>query len=136
MTPTDEIAGRLAIHDLVARYADRCDRKDWAGVVALFAPEAVFDAQTVYGRTMTGPDELLDFFENAPNAVAHHPTSHWSTFDGSDRASVRMKMLVIFRSGVFSVDYAWQVGATDGTWRIARQEISLVGKVALPRAAS
>lgn len=128
-----ETSGRLAIHDLVARYADLCDRKDWRGVVSLFAPDAVFDAQAVYGRTMTGAAELLDFFENAPDAVAHHPTSHWSEFDGPDRASVRMKMLVIFRSGVFSVDYTWQVTCTGGAWRIARQEIALVGRVPLPR---
>lgn len=132
----DEITGRLAIQELVAQYADRCDQKDWTAVVELFAPDAVFDAEAVYGRTMTGPAELLDFFENAPDAVAHHPTSHWLAFDGPGRASVWMKMLVIFRSGVFSVDYAWQVVDTDGTWRIARQEISLVGKVALPRVAA
>jgi len=129
----EEIAGRFAVHDLVAQYADRCDQKDWTGVVGLFTPDAVFDAQSVYGRTMTGSAELLDFFENAPDAVAHHPTSHWSEFDGPDRAAVRMKMLVIFRSGVFSVDYAWQVVGSAGAWKIARQEIALVGKVSLPR---
>lgn len=135
MSP-EETIGRLAIHDLVGRYADHCDQRNWAGVVDLFTPDAVFDARTVYGRTMTGSAELLDFFENAPDAVAHHPTSHWSEFDGPDRAAVRMKMLVIFRSGVFSVDYAWQVAVTDGVWKIARQEIALCGKVALPRVAA
>jgi len=32
----------------------------------------------VYGKVMTGPAELRQFYETAPEAVAHHPTSQFT----------------------------------------------------------
>ena len=125
----DELAHKQAVTDLVARYADYCDRKDWAAVVGLFTGDAVFDAESVYGKTMRGPEELREFFETAPVASGHHPTSVYCTDISDTDASARMKMVVLFRSGLFSVDYDWQLRNEDGGLRIARQEISLVGKV-------
>lgn len=129
----DESMVKQAVSDLVARYADYCDQHDWDAVVDLFTADAVFDAESVYGRTMTGPVELMDFFTSAPAAVGHHPTSVYCTEVGETAAASRMKMLVVFRSGLFSVDYAWDVVLVDGQWRIAHQTIALVGKVSLPK---
>ena len=124
---------KLEIHELAARYADLCDRADWDAVVDLYTADGVFDAQDVYGRVATGHDDLLDFYKSFPTAIAHHPTSLYSTIDG-DRATARMKMLVFFGSGGFSVNYDWELRGVDGEWKIARQSIAVQGK--LPAAKS
>jgi hypothetical protein len=42
-----------------------------------------------------------------------------------------MKMIVLFRSGIFSVGYTWRLIRADGEWRIEHQRLGVVGKVAL-----
>jgi ketosteroid isomerase-like protein len=126
------LAVKIAVLDLAAEYAIGCDRQDWAAVVELFTADAVFDAEAVYQRTMRGPAELRAFFESAPLAAGHHPTNVLTTVHGPDSATAIMKMLVLFRSGIFSVDYEWQLVMVGERWRIAHQRIAVVGKVALP----
>ncbi|MDG4668082.1 nuclear transport factor 2 family protein [Mycobacterium sp. 236(2023)] len=130
------LADKIEIQELSARYVELCDQNDWPKVVELFTADGVFDAEAVYGHTYTGPAELLSFYEGAPRAVAHHSTSIYSTFDGPDRASARMKMLVLFKRNISSVDYDWQLARVDGVWRIARQSIAVVGRVDIPKLAS
>ena len=55
---TDPISIKLAVDALVARYVDYCDTHDWAALVDLFEADGVFDTGDVYGRVMTGPEEL------------------------------------------------------------------------------
>jgi ketosteroid isomerase-like protein len=124
---------KLEIHELAARYADLCDQADWDAVVALYTDDGVFDAQDTYGRVATGHDDLLDFYKSFPVAIAHHPTSLYSTIDG-DTATTRMKMLVLFKAGTFSVNYTWQLRAIGGEWKIAHQAIGIQGKLDAPRA--
>ncbi|MGW5147435.1 nuclear transport factor 2 family protein [Rhodococcus koreensis] len=128
-----DLSIKQAVNDLVAKYADLCDQQDWNAVAALFTPDAVFDAETVYGKTMAGTEELLQFFTSAPVAAGHHPTSVYCTEITDSAVTARMKMLVIFRSGLFSVDYLWNLVPSGSDLRIARQTISLVGKVTLPK---
>jgi ketosteroid isomerase-like protein len=119
---------KLEIHELAARYADLCDQGDWEAVVDLYTPDGVFDAQNTYGRVAKGHEELLDFYRSFPVAIAHHPTSLHSTIDG-EVATTRMKMLVLFKAGTFSVNYDWQLRAVDGEWKIAHQGIAVQGKL-------
>ena len=128
-----DLADKIEIHELAARYADHCDHHEWPQVVELFTAESVFDAETVDGRTWTGPAELLSFYEEAPVAVAHHPTSIHTSVEGPDRASASMKMLVLFKRSIISVDYDWRLARIDGAWRIARQQIAVAGRVTLPK---
>jgi hypothetical protein len=123
---------KLEIHELAARYADLCDQAAWEAVVALYTEDGVFDAQDTYGRVATGHDDLLDFYKSFPIAIAHHPTSLHSTIAG-DTATTRMKMLVLFPRGLFSVNYDWQLRLIDGTWLIARQDIGVQGKLDVPK---
>jgi ketosteroid isomerase-like protein len=128
------MTSKVEIHELAARYADLCDQADWDAVVALYTPDGVFDAQDTYGRIATGHDDLLDFYKSFPVAIAHHPTSLHSTIDG-ETASVRMKMIVFFPRGVFSVNYTWSLRLVDGAWLIAHQGIAVQGKIDLPKPA-
>jgi hypothetical protein len=132
----DSLATKIEIHELAARYADHCDHHAWSSVVDLFTEDAVFDAETVYGETWTGPVELMSFYEKAPVAVAHHPTSIYSSIEGPDKATAKMKMIVMFTKSIISVDYDWQLARVDEEWRIARQQITVVGRVDLPKPVS
>jgi len=127
----EELAAKIAVQDLASRYAIACDRKDWDAVVGLFTPDGVFDADAVYGRTMSGSAELRAFFDGAPVAAGHHPTNVLTTLEDTHRASAVMKMIVLFRSGIFSVEYTWRLIRADAEWRIEHQRIGVVGKVAL-----
>jgi hypothetical protein len=128
---TDPVSIKLAVDTLVARYVDYCDTHDWAALVGLFEADGVFDAGDVYGRVMTGPQELREFYETAVVPLAHHATSVYLTDITAERVRARMKMITVFPRSLFSVDYDWTVTRARGPWRIARQRISLVGKIAL-----
>jgi hypothetical protein len=52
-----------------------------------------------------------------------------------DVLEARMKMLVLFKSGIFSVDYAWTLALHEGEYLIARQHITPIGQVRIPPAA-
>lgn len=128
---TERLEATLAAQELAARYVDGCDHRDWDAVLDLFEPDGVFDAADVYGQVMTGREELRGFYTTTTLPVAHHATSIYLTSLDGDSATSRMKMIVLFAGSAFSVDYEWQLRRTDGTWRIARQQIALVGKIAL-----
>lgn len=130
-TGTDPVSVKLAVDSLAARYVDYCDHRDWDGVVGLFEDDGVFDAGELYGRSMTGPDELRSFYTGVTLPAAHHITSGYLTDITDDRVEARLKMITFFTGRQFSIDYLWTVTRAKGPWRIAHQRIELVGKVAL-----
>jgi hypothetical protein len=97
----------------------------------MYTEDGVFDASTVYGQVYRGRAELLGFYENAPSAVAHHPTSQFTELRDDGTATSNMKMIVLFQRQAFSIDYLWELAQADGRWRITTQTISVVGKVSL-----
>jgi hypothetical protein len=131
VTTLEQVADRLAIFELTGRYADRADQRDWEGITALFTPTGVFDAETVYGAVYEGTDAIRGFYENAPLAVAHHPTGVFTVFEDPATARTRIKMLVLFPKVAFTVDYDWVVVKEAETWKIARQQITVVGRTDL-----
>lgn len=131
MQQIDRLTAKLDIQELAARYADFCDRAAWDQVVDMYTADGVFDASTVYGQVYSGRAELLGFYENAPSAVAHHPTSQFTEVRDDGTATTRMKMIVLFHRQAFSIDYLWELAQADGHWRITQQTISVVGKVSL-----
>lgn len=130
-TGSDPVSVKLAVDTLVARYVDYCDTHDWDALVALFEPDGVFDTGEVYGRVLTGPEELRGFYSTTTTPTAHHATSVYLTDVSEDTVQARMKMITFFPGWLFSVDYAWTVTRSRGPWRIARQRIDLVGRVPL-----
>jgi len=128
-----ELGERMAILELTARYADTADHKDWKALTSMYTPNGVFEGGSVYGRAWRGQEEILDFYEHAPLATGHHPTGVYTVFDGDDRALTRLKMLVLFKSAIFTVDYVLQLAKVSGDWKIAHLEIAVVGRTDLPR---
>jgi 3-phenylpropionate/cinnamic acid dioxygenase small subunit len=66
-----EIADRLAIDDLLTRYAQAIDTKDYALLQSVFAPDAVLD-YTSAGAIQGGYDEVVGWLEKA---LANFPTT-------------------------------------------------------------
>ena len=131
MQEIDRLTAKLDIQELAAKYAFYCDKTSWDQVLDLYTEDGVFDAETVYGQIYRGKVELRGFYENAPSAVAHHPTSQFTDVRGDGTASSTFKMIVLFHRQAFSVDYDWDLALADGRWRITKQTISIVGKVKL-----
>jgi ketosteroid isomerase-like protein len=131
MQEIDRITAKLDIQELAAKYADYCDHAGWNQVVDLYTEDGVFDASTVYGKVYTGRTELLGFYEGAPSAVAHHPTSQFTDVRDDGTATSKIKMIVLFRRQAFSIDYEWELVQADDRWRITQQVITIIGKVAL-----
>jgi hypothetical protein len=130
-TTLEQVADRLAIFELTGRYADHADQRDWEALTALFTSTAVFDAKTVYGAVYEGAEAIRGFYETAPLAVAHHPTGVFTVFDDQGSARTRIKMLVLFPKVAFTVDYDLVIVKEAETWKIARLEITLVGRTEL-----
>lgn len=133
---TDVLRAKVEISELAAKYGYYCDRFDWEQVVALYTADGVFDAESLYGKVVTGHADLRTFYESLPQAVAHHPSSLFTTVHDDGTATTAMKMLVLFGRQLFSVDYDWELAEVDGTWLIRRQTISLQGKVSLRESAT
>jgi hypothetical protein len=131
MDEIDRLKAKLDIQELAAKYAAYCDHANWDQVVDLYTDDGVFDASTVYGQVYRGRTELLAFYENAPSAVAHHPTSQFTEMRDDATATTSMKMIVLFKRQAFSIDYEWELAQADDRWRITQQTISVVGQVAL-----
>jgi hypothetical protein len=129
MEQIDVIQAKLDIQELAARYGHYCDHPGWDGVLGLYTDDGVFDAETVYGQTWRGQDELRSFYENAPGAVAHHPTSQFTEVNGDGTAHSTCKFIVLFHRQAFSVDYEWDLVNVAGEWKIKKQTIGIVGKV-------
>jgi ketosteroid isomerase-like protein len=129
MQQVEILQAKIDISELVAKYGHYCDHPGWDDVLALFTDDAVFDASTVYGKVMTGPAELRQFYETAPEAIAHHPTSQFTEVHYDGTASTHLKMIVLFHRQAFSVDYDWELVQRDGKWLIRRQTIGVIGKV-------
>lgn len=64
---TDPRLDELELHRLIAEYADGVTRRDWDGLVDLFAPDAVLHLDLVDRgvRDLHGPAEILGFIGGA-----------------------------------------------------------------------
>ncbi|MCY4041461.1 MAG: nuclear transport factor 2 family protein [Gammaproteobacteria bacterium] len=122
------LSAKLDIQELAARYCDGADRQEWEKVVALFEEDGEFDASSVYGQTMHGHAEILQFMRSAPACLGHHPTGLFSTIESESAARARLKMLTLFKSSTFTVDYDWELTRTNGQWRIKKQVISVISQ--------
>ena len=118
-----------AIATLVARYADYCDHGRWEDAAGLFTEDGVFDAEKIFGQVITGRAALTEFMASRPAAIAHHPTTFYVDKVVGSEFLVRMKMLVVFDGALSSIDYYWAVVRVGDEFKIARQEIAMVGRV-------
>ena len=85
-----EISDRLEIHEILARYSDALDRRDWDAIRRVFTPDALID-YTEMGGVRGGINEVIDFLQSAMGIFSgyQHLISNVIMDIDGDTASVR-----------------------------------------------
>ena len=94
-----EVADRIAIHDLLARYCHAIDQHQWSDLRALFADDARVDF-TAFGGPLGDADMLIAFLTPVVEGLAgsyHSTGSIMCDLDG-DGATVRSAAHVVMSS--------------------------------------
>jgi SnoaL-like domain len=116
------ISDRMAIEDLVRRYAQGIDQRNWSQVDSCFTPEAV-----IRGTRSSGiyPDYIAALRPSVERfgTTMHYVTNQLTHFTGEHTAeTVAYAMAYHLGSGdedfVIGVRYHDNVGRIDGDWRI------------------
>ncbi len=121
-----DIADRLAISELLARYCHRVDHGDAAGWVSLFADDGSFEIEGV--MKLAGPEQLMTM----PGVVARQGKGKWrhqitniaaEAGNSTDSAHVLAYGLVTdWQDGgkpASFTDYEIMLRRTDDGWKIA-----------------
>ena len=129
-----DVADRLAIQDLYARYNVALDTGDEAGWVACFTDDGVFDGRA----PARGREELAQYHRDRMAARASEPFTnpqHWNNnlLLRGEPPEVQAFSYVL-RLGTMRADgsiqivrvaaYRDRLVKVDGRWRIARREVS------------
>ncbi|MET0241592.1 MAG: nuclear transport factor 2 family protein [Sphingobium sp.] len=130
-----EIADRIAIAEVKARYCLSLDTKDWAGYADCFTEDLELDTRPAGGILIEGRDEAIRIVRRSVETAAtcHHVHSPIITFNGDSTADVIWAMQDRVTWGP---DRSFEPGLTghtgfghyrehyikgaDGRWRIAR----------------
>jgi ketosteroid isomerase-like protein len=107
------------------RYADYVDELRFDDIVGFFAEDAVFEATAFNGAVLRGREEIRQFYVDAPRALGHFATGAYVVASDDTTATVRMRMLVVFRKSLSAVAYEWTFIRDPRGWSIGRQAISL-----------
>lgn len=126
-----EVADRLAIHDLLARYCHAIDQHHWSDLRALFVDDAQVDF-TAFGGPRGDADMLIAFLRPVVEGLAgsyHSTASIMCDLDG-DRATVRSAAHVVMSSTApgggeqhdhIGLWYEDEVTRADAGWRFAKR---------------
>ena len=123
-----DVADRLEIHELAARYANAIDDRDWDALAAVFTDDALY-VLSGFGE-LDGRYEgfgairaLMESSDSHP--VAHHVTNVVVSVEGGD---VRLTSKIAGpgrRGRVGSADYRDVLRHEPGGWRIAERLVTL-----------
>ena len=127
---SNELADRIAVQDVMLRYATGVDERDMEMYRSCFA-----DDVEVYGfgqETVYGGDNWTDYVKNA--LEAYGPTQHmWApmlaTIDGDDadcRSDVQALHYLKDQEGAtltLWATYVQKMRRIDGAWKIVRHEL-------------
>jgi hypothetical protein len=126
VTDLQELADRVALHELVARHGHLVDRGDLAGLVEVFVPDVVYDVSDLGGTALAGLDAVADAARalGDRNPVGHHVTNIVVTELDGDRARVVSKGIGVTGDGwAGSVVYDDETVRTADGWRIRRRTV-------------
>lgn len=125
----DEIADKLAIQELVARYNMAWDAQEPDRVTACFTDDGVFvDAAGGEHAGRSAIDAFVRKSEELFGQMRHITSTHLVTFDGDDAATHRCYVVFVSHPGGERVldtgGYEDHVVRTDGGWRFERRVVS------------
>lgn len=90
-----EIADKLEINELLARYCHALDQKDWSAFHAVFLPDSTLDF-TAFGGPKGSPSDLENYFKPILESLANtqHTVSTVKVDLAGDSASARSAAIV------------------------------------------
>jgi 3-phenylpropionate/cinnamic acid dioxygenase small subunit len=140
-----DVEDRIAITDMLARYAHTYDAGDWDGLKQVFTHDAEYEILGQVGKmpsVMRGADEIVAAFRARREEIQPAQRRHLSTnlaidANGHPDSAIATSYLLLAstREGHFEVlaagryDDVLQKG-TDGQWRIKRRTVAIDTNVA------
>ena len=130
MLDLQEISDRIEIQDLLSRYTDAIDRRDWDALDGVFTPDAFIDYTSVGGASGNLPeikkflDESFKFFESTQHLIG----SSVVDINGDEATSRTIcHNPMVFKGGkdprllVCGIWYRDRLVRTPEGWRIAER---------------
>ena len=124
------VADRLAIRELVDRYNDAINHRDWTVLASLFTPDAVWEMATPLNLRFEGAPKIaggIRWSVGRQEVLVQITSAVVIEGNGPDRAAVRSTMIEFGRPregepGMHSAGtYYDQVSRQDGVWRFAHR---------------
>lgn len=121
----DPTAAIVAIQQVLNRYPQAVDERDWATFEEVFAPDVVCDMTAVGLGVTNDRDELVACFDAIEHPVAHHLVNPVIDLLGDDRATVTSKWLVVLADRTtLSGNYHDDLSCTRGRWWIRSRRVT------------
>ena len=128
MPDLDELASRLEIQNVIAKYAHAVDRRDFETVRSCYHPDAYDD----HGRYKGGVEGLMDYMERLAavlNSTYHLMGTPYIVLKGDtawvETFSIYRRDLKDDMPTLAGIRYADTFERRDGEWRIARRLVIL-----------
>ncbi len=117
----------LEIQQLIARFANSFDVKDWEGLLACFTESLFTDYSDLRGtppQTLSAADYTRQRRESLDSLKLHHLVSNYEiNFTDSNSATCRASMIVWRKSEAEEFTshcvYMFQLTKQDSTWKIS-----------------
>jgi hypothetical protein len=137
------VADRLAIRELVDRYNDAINHREWTVLTGLFTPDAVWEMAAPVNLRFEGAPKIaggIRWSVSRQDVLVQVSSAVVIEGNGPDRASVRSTMIEFGRPregepGMHSAGtYYDQVSRVDGVWRFAHRvfRVRYTDNVAVP----
>jgi len=118
---------RFKIQELIARFANSFDRKDWSGLEACFTESLYTDYSDLRGttpETIKASDYVAARREALDHLKLHHLVSNYEiNFLNADKATCRASMIVWRKSDVEEFTshcvYEFQLTRKEADWKIS-----------------
>lgn len=130
LTPVD----RLEIHELMARYGNIIDEREFSRAWEVFTPDARYDLADLGDGVVVGIDDIVAMWTaSTTHPLAHHVSNVELTPNTDGTVSVYSKVVGVgYKGRVGSATYRDVVRKTADGWRIAERIVVLRRPESIP----
>ena len=121
------LADRLEIHELMARYGNIIDERQFSRTREVFTADARYDLSDLDDGVMVGVEAIVAMWTaSTTHPLAHHVTNVEITTEPDGTVAVYSKVIGVgYKGRVGSATYHDVVHKTDDGWRIAERVVIL-----------
>ena len=129
-----ELSDRIAIAELMARYGNIIDDRQFSRASEVFAPAIVYDVSDFGEGILRGTDAIVAAWTKTnDHPLAHHVTNVEMWLDPDGTVRVRSKIIGVGHKGrVGSATYRDIVVMTANGWRIIERVVTLRSSQSVP----